>query len=184
VLVEAYQQLNTDVKLVMAGAASYCDEYSERIRKCECERIKILDWVSGAVLDELLTNAMIFVMPSDLEGLSLAVLDAMGAGLCVVVSDVAENREAVADCGFTFCCGDSADLADRLSFLIANPAVREAAGRSARSRVRQHYQWPMIAKEIEKVYLDMMGWEAAEMEKKKPQGEVSAPAAAREFKVG
>ena len=82
----------TDVKLVMAGASSYCDDYSRELRTHASERIRMLDWVSGETLDELLTNAMIFVLPSDLEGLSLALLDAMGAGLCVLTSDVPENR--------------------------------------------------------------------------------------------
>ena len=100
---------------------------------------------------------MMFVLPSDLEGLSLALLDAMGAGLCVLSSDVPENREAVADAGFTFRRSDVADLADRLRFLIANPAVRESAGLAAKRRIREHYQWPMIAAEIERVYLETMG---------------------------
>src|ERR1017187_5536048 len=78
------------------------------------ERVKMLDWISGEALDELLTNAMLFVLPSDVEGLSLALLDAMGAGLCVLTSDVPENREAVEDAGFTFRRGDVSDLADRL----------------------------------------------------------------------
>src|SRR5437588_10534822 len=123
-LVEAYERLDSNMKLVMAGAGSYCDDYSRDLRRHASDRIKILDWVSGPVLDELLTNAMMFVLPSDLEGLSLALLDAMGAGLCVLSSDVAENREAIEDAGFTFRRGDVADLADRLRFLIANPEVR------------------------------------------------------------
>src|SRR5580693_5885337 len=73
---------DTDVKLVMAGGASYCDNYSRELQTHAGERIKLLEWVSGEALDELLTNAMMFVLPSDLEGLSLALLDAMGAGLC------------------------------------------------------------------------------------------------------
>ena len=75
---------------------------------------------------------MIFVLPSDLEGLSLALLDAMGAGLCVLTSDVPENREVVDGMGFTFQRGNVADLADRLQFLIANPSVREAVPDAAR----------------------------------------------------
>ena len=109
----------------------------------------MLDWVSGEVLDELLTNAMLFVLPSDLEGLSLALLDAMGAGLCVLVSDVPENRELVKDVGFTFEQGSAADLAGMLRFLIANPAVREAAGRAAKKRIREQYLWPKVATDIE-----------------------------------
>lgn len=128
----------------------------------------MLDWASGEALDELLTNAMLFVLPSDLEGLSPALLDAMGAGLCVLTSDVPENREVVDGAGFTFRCGDAADLAERLRFLIANPAIREAAGRLAKKRIREHYQWQKIASDIEKVYFELLGWQWIEAGAKKP----------------
>jgi len=98
----------------------------------------------------------------------------MGAGLCVVTSDVPENREVVDGAGFTFQHGRAADLADRLRFLIANPAVRKAAGSAAKRRMREQYQWSRIAGEIEKAYFQMMGWTVAEVLPKKP----SAPAAA------
>ncbi len=171
-LVEAYERLDIDTKLVMAGASSYSDEYSRELRTHAGERIKMLDWAAGEALDALLTNAMVFVLPSDLEGLSLALLDAMGAGLCVLTSDVPENREAVEDAGFTFRRGDVDDLTDRLRFLIANPAVREAAGDAAKHRIRDHYQWRMIATEVEQVYFDTMGWASKEAAPKKPSGRV------------
>jgi glycosyltransferase involved in cell wall biosynthesis len=101
-LVEAFEQLDTRVQLAMAGASSYCDDYSRNLRQHASDRIRMLDWTSGEALDELLTNAMLFVLPSDLEGLSLALLDAMGAGLCVLTSNVPENREVVEGAGFTF----------------------------------------------------------------------------------
>src|SRR5215471_4142599 len=115
------------------------------------------DWVSGEALDKLLTNAMILVLPSDLEGLSLALLDAMGAGLCVLTSDVPENREVVDGAGYTFKAGHADDLAERLRFLISNPTVREAAGNAARSRIEEQYQWQKIAIDIEKAYLEILG---------------------------
>jgi glycosyltransferase involved in cell wall biosynthesis len=95
-----------------------------------------------------------------MEGLSLALLDAMGAGLCVLASDVPENREAVEGAGFSFHVGDVADLSDRLSFLIANSAIREAAGRAARKRVEEEYQWDKISSEIERAYLELLGLES------------------------
>jgi glycosyltransferase involved in cell wall biosynthesis len=183
-LVEAFEELKTDVKLVMAGASSYCDDYSRRLRSHASESIKMLDWVSGEDLDELLTNAMIFVLPSDLEGLSLALLDAMGAGLCVLGSDVPENREAISDAGFTFRRGDAVDLADRLRFLIANPAVRAAAGQAAKRRVREHYQWPQIAAEIAQVYCEMMEWKLPVSAPKKPSEHALSPASAVRRKAG
>ena len=177
-LMDAYATLESDIQLVMAGASSYCDEYSRALRKQAGERVKILDWVSGEDLDELLTNAMIFVLPSEIEGLSLALLDAMGAGLCVLASDIPENREATEDAGFTFRRGDAADLADRLRFLIANPAVREAAGEAAKRRVREHYQWSKIAADTERVYFEMMGWDFAATAPRKPSASVPQSASA------
>ncbi len=173
-LVDAFERLQTDVQLVMAGASSYCDDYSRELRTHSGERIRMLDWVSGDKLDELLTNAMIFVLPSDLEGLSLALLDAMGAGVCVLTSDVPENREVVEGAGFTFQRGDAADLADRLKFLIANPAAREAAGKAAKLRICEQYLWDKIAADIETVYFDTLGWEKSQRGKK-PSARVPAP---------
>lgn len=167
-LVEAFEQIRTDVKLVMAGAVSYCDDYCSELRTHASERIRILGWVSGEALDELLTNAMIFVLPSDMEGLSLALLDAMGAGLCVLTSDVPENREATEGAGFTFRCGSAVDLADRLRFLMANPTVRAAAGKAARRRIEDQYQWQKVAEGIEDAYFEALGWRASESPGKKP----------------
>lgn len=183
-LVEAFEQLQTqlqtDVKLVMAGASSYCDDYSRRLRTHASDRIRILDWVSGDTLDELLTNAMIFVLPSDLEGLSLALLDAMGAGLCVLTSDVPENREIVDGAGFTFERGNAADLADRLHFLIANPAVRDAAGRTAKKRIQNHYGWQKIATDIENAYFEILNQKPA-VAPKKPISTVAAAGGTRQL---
>lgn len=187
-LVEAYEKLDTTVKLVMAGGSSYTDQYSRELRTHAGEQIKMLDWVSGDALEELLTNAMLFVLPSDLEGLSLALLDAMGAGLCVLTSNVPENREVVDEAGFTFERGNSADLADRLRFLIANPAVRDAAGRAAKERIRERYLWPRIAEDIEKAYFEVMDWTKAEVPLKKPStratGNLAKPAAVPKHRVG
>lgn len=176
-LVEAFEQIDSDVKLVMAGGSSYSDVYSQRLREHAGDRIRILDWVSGETLDELLTNAMIFVLPSDLEGLSLALLDAMGAGLCVLTSDVPENREVVEEAGFMFQRGSASDLADRLRFLISNPSIREAAGRSARKRIEQGYQWQKIADDIERAYCEILGLKISEPSSRKPTARAMAAVA-------
>ncbi len=88
----------------MAGASSYSDDCSRELRTHASDRVRMLDWVSGEALEELITNAMIFVLPSDLEGLSLALLDAMGAGLCPD-QFVPENREVVDEAGLPSSAG-------------------------------------------------------------------------------
>jgi glycosyltransferase involved in cell wall biosynthesis len=157
-LIRAYQRIDTKVKLVLAGGSSYSDGYARELQSHSSEQIRVLNWVSGEALEELLTNALLFVLPSDLEGLSLALLDAMGAGLCVLASDVPENREAVEGAGFTFKAGDEDALAEMLRRLIASPGLRKQAGRAAQERIRQHYLWPQIASQIEREYLKVLGW--------------------------
>jgi glycosyltransferase involved in cell wall biosynthesis len=156
-LIEAYQKIETPVKLVLAGGSSHSDAYATELRKHQSAKIRMLDWISGQDLEELLTNAMLLVLPSDLEGLSLALLDAMGARVCVLASDVPENREVVEDVGFTFRPGDVDDLACMLKVLISQPQLRQAAAGRALERVRQRYLWPEIANQIGSTYQSLMG---------------------------
>lgn len=155
-LIRAYEQIDTTAKLVLAGGSSYSDAYVHELCRHASPRVRFLEWVTGEDLEELIAQAMIFVLPSDMEGLSLALLDAMGAGLCVLASDIPENREVVEGAGFTFQAGDEADLAKKLAFLISNAAARKQAGQAARERIRQRYLWPAIAREIEIQYLRLL----------------------------
>jgi glycosyltransferase involved in cell wall biosynthesis len=154
-LIEAYEKLETPAKLVLAGGSSYTNTYVDELRKHQSERVLFLDWVHGAALDELLTNAALFVLPSDLEGLSLALLDAMGAAVCVLTSDIPENREVIEGTGFTFQPGDATDLARMIRLLLSDPRTRAAAGRNAQARVRERYLWPRIAAEIGHSYVEL-----------------------------
>jgi glycosyltransferase involved in cell wall biosynthesis len=154
-LIEAYKRLDTQVKLAFAGGSSHSDEYVRTLHQHESANIIFLPWLSGAALDELLTHAMIFVLPSDLEGLSLALLDAMGAGVCVLTSDIPENIEAVNGAGFTFRRGDQEHLSEQLQRLIASPHLRRTAGKSAVRKVRAHYLWGGIVGQIEQIYLSL-----------------------------
>ena len=170
-LVEAFEAADLPAQLVLAGGGE--GRYAEGLARHASEKIHLLNYVSGTALDELLTNAMLFVLPSDLEGLSLALLEAMGAGLCVLASDIPENREVVDGVGFTFRAGDVDDLEEMLRVLISNPSVRAEAGRKARERILASYDWEKITGEIEREYLRITGRPAGEASSaKKPTGVV------------
>ena len=171
-LIDAYERLQTEVKLVLAGGSSYTDAYAADLRRHQSDRIRLLDWVAGDDLEELLTNAMLFVLPSDLEGLSLALLDAMGAGVCVLTSDNPENREVVSEAGFTFKRGDVGDLSRMLQLLIANPMLRQAAAQDGRQRVRERYLWNDVAQQVSRAYREVTG--------KKPRPPAAKPTEADE----
>ncbi len=161
-LINAFENLHTDMKLVLAGGSSHSDAYAERLRRHESDQIRFLPWVSGSDLEELLSNAALFVLPSEIEGLSLALLDAMAAGVCVLTSDIPENTEVVDGAGFTFHRGDQADLARMLDLLIHNPELRRQSAARERERIQGQYLWPAIARSIEKAYYNVLGWDSVE----------------------
>ncbi|MGA9527633.1 MAG: glycosyltransferase family 4 protein [Terriglobales bacterium] len=161
-LIEAFEKIGGSAKLVLAGGSSHSDAYVRNLRKHESGRIRFLPWVSGDDLEELLSNAAVFVLPSELEGLSLALLDAMAAGVCVLTSDIPENCEVVEGAGFTFRRGNKDDLERMLDVLMRNPELRREASIRERERIQSQYQWPAIAEAIEAVYLSALGWPHAD----------------------
>ena len=172
-LIEAFEKIETPMTLVLAGGSSHTEDYVHLLRQHQSERIKILDWISGDALEEVLTNAALFVLPSDLEGLSLALLDAMGAGVCVLASDAPENVEAISGAGFTFRRGDGNDLGRMLSLLLSDPTLRDKIGQLSQERVRREYLWEGVAEAMNAVY-----WSLFEHSQKKPAAKTKAAAKA------
>jgi glycosyltransferase involved in cell wall biosynthesis len=156
-LIEAFEKINTDMKLVLAGGSSHSDSYAQSLLEHQTDQIRFLSWVGGSELEELLSNAALFVLPSEIEGLSLALLDAMAAGVCVLTSDIPENAEVVAGAGQMFRKGDQEDLERKLDMLIHDPELRRQCAIRERKRVQTQYLWPDIAAAIEKTYYEILG---------------------------
>jgi len=157
-LIDAFEALHPDMKLVLAGGSSHSDAYVQSLRRHESDRILFLPWLSGSDLEEIVSNAALFVLPSEIEGLSLALLDAMAAGVCVLASDIPENNEVVEGAGYTFRRGDQADLERMLDLLIHNPDLRRQSAVRERERIQSQYLWPAIARSIETAYYNVLGW--------------------------
>jgi len=156
-LIDAFEQVDTSMKLVLAGGSSHTDEYVAKLRAHESDKIRLLDWLSGDALAEVLTNAALFVLPSDMEGLSLALLDAMGAGVCVLASDTPENREVIANAGFMFRREEVEHLRQMITMLIADADLRAAIGRAGKRRVQQEYLWDGVTEQLEQMYRELTG---------------------------
>ena len=98
-LVEVFKNVKTDKKLVIAGGSSDTDSFMEELKELAKgdDRILFTGFVQGAMLDELYSNAYIYTLPSDLEGMPLSLLEAMSYGNCCLVSDIPECAEVVED---------------------------------------------------------------------------------------
>lgn len=153
-LIEAFRGLDTDKKLVIAGGASDSDEYFESVRKMAAgdERIVFTDFVQGAVLEELYSNAYIYVLPSEIEGMPLSLLEAMSYGNCCVVSDIPECTEVVGECGACFEKANTGDLKRCLEGLIPDREKIDAYRKAAQAHVLEKYRWDRVAEETLELY--------------------------------
>lgn len=158
-LVEAFNRLDTDARLVMAGGSSFSDGYVDslmRIRNGD-ERIQMLGYVYGDVLDELWSNAYLVVQPSFLEGFSISLVEAMSHGKCILASDIPENMEVVEDCAVTFRTQDVEDLRTKLASLLDDPIEVDRVARRCRTVAQERFSWSHIVEATEAVYRDALG---------------------------
>ena len=119
-LVEAFKNVKTDKKLVIAGGSSDTDSFMEELKELAKgdDRILFTGFVQGAMLDELYSNAYIYTLPSDLEGMPLSLLEAMSYGNCCLVSDIPECAEVVEDKALIF---KKSNIKTKLSILRQKP---------------------------------------------------------------
>lgn len=153
-LIEAFGQIKTDKKLVIAGGSSHSYEYMKQIKDLaqKDNRIIMTDFVHGQCLEELYSNAYLFVLPSDVEGMALGLLEAMSYGNCCVISDIRENTEVTGDHAVSFKRGDVADLKSKLEYLIQNPGSVVVYKNSSRDYICGKYSWDFVVEETIKLY--------------------------------
>ena len=153
-LVEAYQQLATNKKLVIAGGVSDSDGYFSELKDMAEENSNIVftGFVQGQMLEELYSNAYLYVLPSDLEGMPLSLLEAMSYGNCCVVSDIPECRDVVGDAGVTFRKGSVEGLRVCLQQLADSPEVVLQYKAIASSFVRSKFSWNEVVDKTLKLY--------------------------------
>lgn len=152
-LVEAFDKMQSDYHLVIAGDSDHEDEYSSHL-KATCRnnpKIVLTGYITGEDLHQIYSHARIFVLPSYHEGLPISLLEALSYGLLPLVSDIPANREVGLDSQYYFHCGDTGDLTDKLSSLLKSGFDEERQER-LRAFVREKYNWDVIADQTNDVY--------------------------------
>ena len=153
-LVEAFKNVKTDKKLVIAGGSSDTDSFMKELKELakDDDRIIFTGFVQGQMLDELYSNAYIYTLPSDLEGMPLSLLEAMSYGNCCLVSDIPECAEVVEDKALVFKKSDVDDLRGELQDACNHPEkVMELKGQAA-DFICEKYNWDDVVKETMRLY--------------------------------
>jgi glycosyltransferase involved in cell wall biosynthesis len=110
-----------------------------------------------------MSNAYAFVLPSDLEGLPIVLLEALSFGRCALASDIPMNMEVIAGeergepWGRHFRTNDAGSLREALTWLEEHPEEVVALGAAARDRVASAYDWELITDQTERLYQELTG---------------------------
>ena len=153
-LLEAFESVQTDKKLLLAGGPSNAEEYYEEIKALAAkdERVILAGLVEGNTLAELLSNAYLFVLPSDVEGMSISLLEAMSYGNCCLVSDIRESTEVVEDHAPVFKKSDVKDLQKVLQELADHPEKVEEYRSGAQDFICSKYNWDEVVEKTMRLY--------------------------------
>lgn len=157
-LVEAFRQLDTDLKCVIVGDAAYADDYIAALRDSAGEdaRIVFTGYVFGKGYHELGSNAFLFVGASEVGGTHPALVEAMAFGNCVVVNNTPENLETIGDAGFAYDGQVGASsLKAVLQRLLAVPELVQEYGLRARRRAHTHYTWEAVTDAYETLFYNL-----------------------------
>ena len=153
-LIEAFQGVTTDKKLVIAGGSSDTDAFMQELKKIAegDNRIVFTGFVQGQMLEELYSNAYVYTLPSDLEGMPLSLLEAMSYGNCCLTSDIAECAEVVEDKAILFKKSDIDDLKEKLQYACDNPDAVKKLKDEAADFICGKYNWDDVVEQTLKLY--------------------------------
>ena len=142
-LIEAFKQVKTDKKLVIAGGSSDTERYLRQLQNLAAgdDRILFTGFVQGKLRDELYSNAYVYTLPSDLEGMPLSLLEAMSYGNCCLVSDIPECAEVVEDKAVLFQKSNVDDLRQKLQTLCDQPETAAQYKANAAQFILNKYGW-------------------------------------------
>ncbi|MHB8903745.1 MAG: glycosyltransferase family 4 protein [Patescibacteria group bacterium] len=149
-LIAAYKNLETDKKLVITGDGEYLKELKKIVG--DDQRVIFTGNQNNETLDQLYANAYLFVQSSEMEGLSIALLEAMAHRVPCLVSDISANLEVIKDYGYSFKVNNLSDLKNSLKNLLDNPEDLTIKADLAYRRVKEFYSWTSIAEKVLEVY--------------------------------
>ena len=153
-LVEAFKNVKTEKKLVIAGGSSDTDSFMKELKELakDDKRIIFTGFVQGQMLEELYSNAYIYTLPSDLEGMPLSLLEAMSYGNCCLVSDIQECTEVVEDKALIFKKSNVQDLQNKLQGACDHAEKIMELKQQAADYICKKYNWDDVVEETLKLY--------------------------------
>ena len=154
-LIEAYKELETELKCVIVGGASYSENYQQHLQQLASKDPRVV--LAGFLFDEryreLGSNSLIFVETSAVGGTHPALIEAMAFGNCVIVNDTPENLETIMDAGLSYDGNIGAEsLRDVLEQILNDRDRIQKLRRRAKKRAKEAFSWEAVTDDYERLF--------------------------------
>ena len=152
---EAFEQVSTDMKLVLIGDAPYAYEYIGRVRDTNDVRVVIPGAIYGQGYHELQSHCFAYIQATEVGGTHPALIESMGRGALTLFLETPENTEVAGGAGIPF---THDNLSDRMRQVLAmTDAERDEWRARAMERVRQRYCWEAVTDAYERLLIRLIG---------------------------
>lgn len=155
VLINAISLMNTKIHLDIVGGGEEENSLKKVIQKNKLKNVKLLGKKTGEDLINIYKTSDVFVIASEKEGFSLAILEAMAAGLPVVGADVTGIRELIRNCGILVSNPSPKSFAFALDKLLSNKEDLEKLSTKSVNNAK-NYSWDKITAKIENIYEEVL----------------------------
>jgi glycosyltransferase involved in cell wall biosynthesis len=159
-LIQAFQKLETKGwKLAIVGGSSDTNDFMIQTMESAKGNPNIIftGQLVGERLAEIVRGAGLFVLPSDLEGLPLAMLEGMQEGVPVLASDIPVHQQLIGnDRGLLFKVGDVLSCAQSLEWAMLHPDDLAAMAKNAQRYVQTNHDWNQITAQTLEMYSQLL----------------------------
>jgi glycosyltransferase involved in cell wall biosynthesis len=151
-LIEAYKKIDTNLPLVIAGGSAFVSEFYTKICKSaeQDKRIQMIGFVKGEALEELYSNAALFVFPSEAEGMPMCLLEALSYNVPCLVSDIPENLEVGDSYVQSFKTSNVEDLRGKLELVLMNR--EKMYKKNSREYIAEKFNWERVVRNTLQCY--------------------------------
>jgi glycosyltransferase involved in cell wall biosynthesis len=158
-LVKAYKEGSFHLRLFVIGDFDHDHRYSLRIEEeVQGEPLIILhkQLVSETILRETMKNCAVFVFPSEIEAMSMVLLEAISSGCPVVCSDIRENIDIVGkEYPLLFHSGDPNHLREIIQIALSGDSQKQFLN-ELKLRIMDRFNWPTIVTQYFALYNELM----------------------------
>ncbi len=155
ILVEAFQKVNTNKKLVLIGGSPYPSDYENKIKNIKDDRIIFPGYIYGEDTNFLIKNAYAYIQPSLIEGLSPVILTAMGLGTPLICSNIKENTFITKGNALHFKKGDSKSLQKTIEYSLYHPSEIKKKANIGKIDIRERFNWDITTDQYLNIFSKM-----------------------------